>query len=113
MADVVARSATSVRVRTTPDAQLRAAPSQDGVGITPAEDGALAVTGLTLQQLGDRAFDAGVRVHELTLHQASLEQACMELTADAVEHHGAPASRPDPDTLRAGPRDDPRTAPHS
>ena len=61
---------------------------QDGVDITSTEDGTLDVTGLTPQEVGDRAFDAGIRVHELTLRQASLEQAYMDLTAHAVEYHG-------------------------
>jgi ABC-2 type transport system ATP-binding protein len=86
--ELVARSATSVRVRTPQLADLGAALLQDGVGVTPTEDGGLEVTGLTLQEIGDRAFDARVRVHELTLHQASLEQAYMQLTAHAVEYHG-------------------------
>ena len=88
VADLLARSRTSVRVRTPHTADLRDALVQDGVGVTPAEDGTLDVTGLSPQQVGDRAFDAGIRVHELTLRQALLEQAYMELTAHAVEYHG-------------------------
>ena len=88
VAELVARSATSVHVRSPQLSDLRAALLQDGVDVTPSQEGGLEVTGLTPQEVGDRAFDARVRVHELTLHQASLEQAYMELTAHAVEYQG-------------------------
>ena len=92
VADLVARSTTSVRVRTPRTAELRLALAGQDVSITTGPDGALDVVGLTLPQIGDRAFTAGVPVHELTLQQASLEQAYMDLTADAVEYHGATTS---------------------
>ena len=88
VAELVARSATSVRVRTPQAEDLRDLLVQDGADITSTEEGTLDVTGLTPQEVGDRAFDAGIRVHELTLRQASLEQAYMELTAHAVEYQG-------------------------
>jgi len=89
VADLVARSTTSVRVRSPRAAQLSAILARDGVTVTTRADGALEVTGLTLEQIGDRAATAALTVHELTLQQASLEEAYMELTADAVEYHGA------------------------
>jgi ABC-2 type transport system ATP-binding protein len=46
----------------------------------------LVLTGLTADQVGDLAFDHRVRLHELTVRNASLEQAYLELTADAVEY---------------------------
>ena len=39
------------------------------------------------ERVGDVAFEAGVRLHELSQTRASLEQAFMELTADSVEYH--------------------------
>ena len=60
--------------------------------MTTGADGAFEVTGLTLEEIGDQAARAALTVHELTLHQASLEEAYMELTADAVEYHGAPTT---------------------
>jgi len=39
--------------------------------------------------VGDLAFDNGIRLHELTAVQASLEEAFMELTKDSVEYHAA------------------------
>ena len=41
---------------------------------------------MTAETVGDIAFDKGIRLHELTMVRASLEEAFMELTADAVEY---------------------------
>jgi ABC-2 type transport system ATP-binding protein len=46
------------------------------------------VSGLVAAQVGDLAFEHGVRLHELTVVRASLEAAFMELTADSVEYRG-------------------------
>jgi ABC-2 type transport system ATP-binding protein len=40
---------------------------------------------MTTSQVGDLAFENGIRLHELAPAQASLEQAFMELTASSVE----------------------------
>jgi ABC-2 type transport system ATP-binding protein len=53
---------------------------------TTNADGSLTVRGLTSDQVGDLAFEHGVRLHELTVVRASLEEAFMELTADSVEY---------------------------
>ena len=53
---------------------------------TTEADGSLTVHGLTAAQIGDLAFDHGLRLHELTVVRASLEAAFMELTADSVEY---------------------------
>jgi ABC-2 type transport system ATP-binding protein len=53
-----------------------------------ADGGAgLLITGLGMDRIGDLAFDNGIRLHELSPLQASLEQAFMELTRDSVEFH--------------------------
>jgi ABC-2 type transport system ATP-binding protein len=77
----------AVRVRT-PDA-IRLAELITAHGGHPLPDGtdALLVTGVTLDRIGDLAFDHGIRLHELSPMQASLEQAFMELTRDSVEFH--------------------------
>jgi ABC-2 type transport system ATP-binding protein len=63
---------------------------------TTEADGSLTVHGLTAAQVGDLAFDHGVRLHELTVVRASLEAAFMELTADSVEYRAGegPAEQP-------------------
>jgi ABC-2 type transport system ATP-binding protein len=104
MDEFIARSSgQTVRVRTPqPDllsaalsearAGARAGARADGTAAstaavtTTAADGSLTVHGLTAAQIGDIAFEHGVRLHELTVVRASLEEAFMELTADSVEY---------------------------
>ncbi len=54
--------------------------------VTTVDDGALEVSGLTAEQIGDIAAEHGLRLHELTPQQASLEEAFMELTRDDLEY---------------------------
>jgi ABC-2 type transport system ATP-binding protein len=84
----------TIRVRT-PDA-ARLAELVTAAGATPVADGGegLLVTGLGMDRIGDLAFDNGIRLHELSPLQASLEQAFMELTRDSVEFHA--------ETIRSG-----------
>jgi ABC-2 type transport system ATP-binding protein len=53
------------------------------------DDGALAVSGLTAAQIGAAAASAGITVLELAAEQASLEDAFVDLTKDAVEYRAA------------------------
>ena len=78
-------SVQSVRVRTPEPLALVEAVSQAGGSAVGGEDGAILVQGLTARQVGDVAFDRGLRLHELAPAQASLEDAFMELTAGSVE----------------------------
>jgi ABC-2 type transport system ATP-binding protein len=79
-----------------------AAPTAATAHIAPTAttnaDGSLTVHGLTAAQVGDLAFEHGVRLHELTVVRASLEAAFMELTADSVEYRAGegPAEQPVP-----------------
>jgi ABC-2 type transport system ATP-binding protein len=54
-----------------------------------ADGDALVVRGLTSAQVGEVAYAASVPVHELTTVRASLEDAYMALTGDAVEYRSA------------------------
>jgi ABC-2 type transport system ATP-binding protein len=47
----------------------------------------LEVVGLESAEIGERAAAAGLVLHELSPQEASLEEAFMELTRDAVEYH--------------------------
>jgi ABC-2 type transport system ATP-binding protein len=88
MKDFIARSSgTSVRVRTPSAEQLVRAVAAKGATATTDADGAIEVRGMSIEQIGDLAFGEGVRLHELTMVKASLEEAFMELTADSVEYH--------------------------
>ena len=84
--DFVARASHKVVLVRSPEAErLRSALAGPGVSIVAADRGALEVHGLTAEQVGDTAAAAGVALHELTPHQASLEEAFMNLTRDDVE----------------------------
>lgn len=50
-------------------------------------EGGLKVSGASTDQVGKLAFGAGVTVLELANHAASLEEAFLELTAEAQEFH--------------------------
>src|SRR6266576_1518475 len=90
MEEFIARSSgQTVRVVTPqPDLLAKAVAEAGGSAVTGA-DGSLIVSGLVAAQVGDVAFEHGVRLHELTVVRASLEAAFMELTADSVEYRGA------------------------
>jgi ABC-2 type transport system ATP-binding protein len=78
-----------VRVRSPQAARLRELLLGGGVTVTSGEPGVLEVTGLGAEAIGDRAAAAGLTLHELSAHHASLEEAFMELTRDAVEYEAA------------------------
>jgi ABC-2 type transport system ATP-binding protein len=103
MDEFIARSSgQTVRVLTPqPDVLTKAVTEATPAAPAPTTnaDGSLTVHGLTAAQVGDLAFDHGVRLHELTVVRASLEAAFMELTADSVEYRagdGRPAEQPFP-----------------
>ncbi|GAA1505710.1 ABC-2 type transport system ATP-binding protein [Agromyces terreus] len=56
------------------------------VAVIRSEAGVLEVTGLAASAIGDLAAANGIAVHELTPLTASLEEAYMALTNDAVEY---------------------------
>jgi ABC-2 type transport system ATP-binding protein len=74
-----------VRVRTPQATRLAEQLTGHDVTVVPQDDGSLEVAGLTSEQVGEAAAAAGVVLHELTPHEASLEEAFMELTRDEVE----------------------------
>ncbi|CAG6397293.1 ATP-binding cassette domain-containing protein [Streptomyces cocklensis] len=81
---------TSVRVRTEEADRLRQALAGRDVTVSSTEREVLEVTGLSSDRIGRIAADSGIALAELTPQQASLEEAFMEMTRDAVEYH-APA----------------------
>jgi len=84
LAKAVSEAATSVGA--TASAGAASARAGSAAPATTNADGSLTVHGLTAEQVGDLAFSHGVRLHELTVVRASLEEAFMELTADSVEY---------------------------
>ncbi len=86
--DALVKGATSVvRLRTTMPEAVAPRLLAAGGSVQTTDDGALMVTGLEPSAIGDIAFYAQAPVHELSLLEASLEEAFMELTRDDVEYH--------------------------
>lgn len=59
--------------------------SSSGV-VHEINDAGITVAGLSAEQVGKIAFDAGVALYELTPQRASLEEVFMDLTADALQY---------------------------
>jgi ABC-2 type transport system ATP-binding protein len=97
-ADFVRRAAKkAVRVRSPDAAALRDLITGPDVHVAVIEPGLLEITGLSAEQIGERAAANAIVLHELTPQQATLEEAFMELTQDAVEFQaGAPGDNREP-----------------
>ncbi len=76
-----------VRVRT-PDPETLTARLREADATVSTQDGELFVRGITAAQVGDIAFSAGVRVHQLVDEQATLEEAFLAATVTAQEFEG-------------------------
>ncbi len=87
MAELIDSAATNrVTVRTPTPAPLIEALTSPDITVTSQDDGALSVSGIDIERVGEAAFRAGVILHELTPAKASLEEAYLELTQDSVEY---------------------------
>ena len=78
--------AEGVRVVTPTPQLLVSALTKEGVRPTVSDDGGIVVTGVPSARIGEIAARASLTLHELTPIRASLEDAFMELTSDAVEY---------------------------
>jgi ABC-2 type transport system ATP-binding protein len=76
----------SVRVRTDDADRLRSLLVGPDVTVSSPELNVLDVTGLSSDRIGRIAAEHGIALAELTPQQASLEEAFMEMTRDAVEY---------------------------
>jgi ABC-2 type transport system ATP-binding protein len=77
----------AVLVRSPRAVELGEALAGPDVAIEPQADGALRITGLTAEQVGEAAAARGIVLHQLTPQRASLEEAFMDVTRDDVEFH--------------------------
>jgi ABC-2 type transport system ATP-binding protein len=75
----------TVRVRSEEADRLRPLLAGPGVSVTSDERTVLIVSGLSSDRIGRQAADEGIALAELVPQHASLEQAFMEMTRDAVE----------------------------
>jgi ABC-2 type transport system ATP-binding protein len=96
MAEFVAgASGAAVRVRAPSAEQLVQAVTGKGATCSANSDGSVEVRGMSAEQIGDLAFAEGIRLHELAIVRASLEEAFMELTASSVEYRAdVPGQQP-------------------
>ena len=85
--EFVSRAAGSaVTVRTPKAVALRELLRGPDITVTSEHRDVLHVQGLTAEQIGATAWQAHLPVYELTIQQASLEEAFMQLTQDSVEY---------------------------
>ena len=78
-----------VRVRSSDQDALAGLLRSPGVTVAPAYGGTLTVSGMPAARVGELAAAAGITVLELATEQASLEDAFVDLTRDAVEFRAA------------------------
>jgi ABC-2 type transport system ATP-binding protein len=86
---LAAMSERRVRLRAPEASAVMALLAAAGGTVTADGDGTLVVTGLDPVTIADLTGARGLRLHELTPQRASLEDAFMELTRDAVEYAAA------------------------
>ncbi|MGH9018703.1 MAG: ABC transporter ATP-binding protein, partial [Acidimicrobiales bacterium] len=87
VSEFIARSAgDTVRVVSPMSAAFVSVLREAGAEATVGDDGAIVVSGMTAPDIGELAARRSLTVHELVPLQASLEDAFMELTSDAVEY---------------------------
>ena len=80
----------TVRVRSPQAGTLRDLIAGPDVTVSADEPGVLTVTGLESDRIGAVAFEHQIPLYELAPQLASLEEAFMEMTRDAVEYQAPP-----------------------
>jgi ABC-2 type transport system ATP-binding protein len=91
---IAAASGNQVTLHTTARDQATQALRQAGAAVTGAAHGALIITGLPAEQVVVLLSDGGIPFSEVSAHRASLEDAYLRLTQDAVEFRAeAPGTR--------------------
>jgi ABC-2 type transport system ATP-binding protein len=93
VADLIASaSADRVTVRTSARCDAMTVLSGAGATVADADDGVLTVSGLAAERITALLGHRKVPFSEVSAHWATLEQAYMELTRDAVEYRAEPAT---------------------
>jgi ABC-2 type transport system ATP-binding protein len=89
VAEIVAQASldAAVHVRSPDATALRELLVAEGASVASDERGVLNVRGLRHERIGELAATQAIVLHELTPQSASLEEAFMRLTGDAVEYH--------------------------
>jgi ABC-2 type transport system ATP-binding protein len=94
---LAAASGDRVQVRTRVAGEAATVLAAAGASVTDVDAGTLTVSGLAARDVVTTLSDHGLEFSEVAAHRASLEEAYMELTSDAVEFRPA-----DPDLLLDG-----------
>jgi ABC-2 type transport system ATP-binding protein len=85
-------SGAAVRVRTPRATELAALVTADGAAVTSPGPGVLELRGIDAERVGEIACAHGIVLHELSPRSASLEEAYMSLTQEAVEYRSTATS---------------------
>jgi ABC-2 type transport system ATP-binding protein len=88
---IAAASGDRVTLRTGSRPEAMTVLAHAGATVATTGPDTLAVTGLASEQVVARLNEAGVGFSEISAHRATLENAYMELTRDAVEFRAQPA----------------------
>ena len=84
----------AVVVRSPQAADLVDVLSRAGGTVEALEPGLVSVVGMDAARIGDLAFEASIRLHELSNRVATLEEAFLEATSDAEEYQAHLAAGP-------------------
>ena len=79
-AELAARAAAGVRIRSPQSDRLRSILAGAGMSVVEADDGALLVVDGTPERVGELAAANNIVLHELAAEKATLEEAFLELT---------------------------------
>jgi ABC-2 type transport system ATP-binding protein len=99
-------SGAAVRVRSPQAAELAVLLQDDGVVVTAVEPGTLELHGIDPERVGEVACAHNLVLHELSRRSASLEEAYMSLTQDAVEYRSTVTSPTDTAPTATAPTDE-------
>ena len=86
---IAAASGDRVTVRTSARTEAMTVLARAGATVTVSDRDMLTVTGLTSERVVAVLGDAAVPFSEISAHRATLEEAYMELTRDAVDFRAA------------------------
>ena len=89
---LAAASGDRVTLRTTAVAEAAAVLARAGAAVTTGDSGTLAVSGLSAEKIVTLLSGQAVPFSEVSAHRATLEEAYLDLTRDAVEFRAVPAT---------------------
>jgi ABC-2 type transport system ATP-binding protein len=100
---LAAAAAGRVTVRTTERSAAMTLLAQAGATVAATDRDALTVSGLAAERIAALLGDHAVSISEISAHRATLEEAYMELTRDAVEFSASPRESPESLSAREAP----------